>query len=520
MRLGLARATGDGTCPSGSGKVYYVCSNGFKGCCSVEVCDLPSCPDEDSSLATATGATMSESATRKTLISMSTSTLPSTPATATTPSLVTTPVISDVSTPTPSSSQTSSPSSSSSSTPAPSPGPGKSIIPIIAGSVGGVAAISIILVLIWYVLRSRKEKRDIQPYDDPGLPKHFILNRSPTAQSIPVGARDDCFAPFGGRYNEPRHPATLPTSVPPDSQEIATSATEVDHFTAPSRPRPLLDGSLPDSEKFTISPLSAHEHASFHAVPGQPSSGPTLSTETSTSSPPNRSTLAARPTYVVSYPREHATFQPAVDPASDGRRQSSFVPSPALTSSSQQSHPPAWRCSELSAASPLTSPVLGRSELEAAGPAPYHAPRSPAPGSRRANDAGNPVSRDAADGSARPTPAGLGLESSSPPELPEPRGPPEGATQLLLHPQHVSNDRDLDSAPLAPPPTQSQSQTQTLGPGPSPSPDHERWSGSTTLSSSRGGVLASPSPSPRPASPSAAASPARNAAWTALWGTR
>jgi len=193
----LERALPDGTC--NAGKVFYNCQiNSFRGCCSVDPCALPACPDMDSSSTKST----SQPTTRQTLISIPNSVLSSTLAMTTTPP---TSIIVDIaitsSTPkyTQTEAQTKTSSSTSSPTPSSSSSSGVPNAPIIAGTVSGVVALSILSILIWFCLRRRKQKQETRKsLSQSGLPnKEFILDQSALSESSQVGG--DVFAPFGGK---------------------------------------------------------------------------------------------------------------------------------------------------------------------------------------------------------------------------------------------------------------------------------------------------------------------------------
>ncbi|KAH9212058.1 hypothetical protein DL95DRAFT_391908, partial [Leptodontidium sp. 2 PMI_412] len=178
MRLNrFERALPDGTC--NAGKVYYACQiNSFKGCCSVDPCALPACPDTDSSSTTApVSKSTSQPTPRQTLISIPNSVLSSTLATAT---IKPTSIIVDISitssTPTHTRTQTQTPSS----IPSLSPASGVPNTPIIAGTVSGVVVLSILSILLWFCLRRRKQNKEIRnsivQYDVPN--KKYVLDRS------------------------------------------------------------------------------------------------------------------------------------------------------------------------------------------------------------------------------------------------------------------------------------------------------------------------------------------------------
>ncbi|PVH78916.1 hypothetical protein DL98DRAFT_234986 [Cadophora sp. DSE1049] len=195
------RALPDGTC--NAGKVFYNCQiNSFRGCCSVDPCALPACPDADSSSTTApVSKGASQPSTRQTLVSIPNSVLSSSLATTTTPP---TSIIVDIaitsSTPTYTQTEAQTQTSSSTSSPTPSSSPsGVPNTPIIAGTVSGVVALSIISILLWFCLRRRKQKQETRKsIAQHGLPnKEFVLDRSAPSESSRVGG--DVFAPFGGK---------------------------------------------------------------------------------------------------------------------------------------------------------------------------------------------------------------------------------------------------------------------------------------------------------------------------------
>ncbi|KAH6723609.1 hypothetical protein BKA61DRAFT_586756 [Leptodontidium sp. MPI-SDFR-AT-0119] len=457
MRLNrFERALPDGTC--NAGKVYYACQiNSFKGCCSVDPCALPACPDTDSSSTTApVSKSTSQPTPRQTLISIPNSVLSSTLATAT---IKPTSIIVDISitssTPTHTRTQTQTPSS----IPSLSPASGVPNTPIIAGTVSGVVVLSILSILLWFCLRRRKQNKEIRnsivQYDVPN--KKYVLDRSAPSESVRVGG--DVFAPFGGRHDEPhltsatpplRSGQSTPKQAPTSSREVhPAAAVGFGSGSGQSDPTtPIADRPLPDPEKSTITPPPVHEHPFFHPLPGQSAEIPTYHPGTPvnpnlTPIAPLKSTMRSHPTYHISQLTTHPVFRASKPPSPP--RESGFPQrtpevrkyrslSPVQSSSRHQSQNQAYeqqqnqqacRHSHLSSttSNALTSPVLGRSELEADVPSTYLSPVTTTYNTPSADfDYTNkytqrrslmtPISRGNTDSSKYSIPIGLGVESN------------------------------------------------------------------------------------------------------------
>ncbi|KAK0103215.1 hypothetical protein ONS95_005249 [Cadophora gregata] len=464
----VERALPDGTCDAG--KVFYNCQvNSFRGCCSVDPCALPACPDASSSTTAAISKTTSQPTTRQTLISIPNSLLTSAPATTTnrpTSIIVDIAVTSSTPTYTETEAQTQTASSTSPSTPSSSRS-GVPNTPIIAGTISGVVFLSILSVLIWFCLRRRKQKQEtrnsIAKY---GLPtKEFVLDRPTPSESSRVGG--DVFLPFGGRYDQPRLTSATQTPPPRSTQstpiQAPTSSREIYPAAAagygsgnPDPTTPVTDRALPDPEKSTLTPPPVHEHPFFHPLPGQSAEIPTYHPGTPvhtnlTPIAPQKSTMRSHPTYHISQLSTHPAFRASKPPSppresgfprrtSEVRQYRSLSPiqsnprqqppqnhnptqvyKPTHENQNQNHNQQSWQHSELSAAT-ATSPIIGRSELEADVPSTYLTPattyNSPSDfdytnkwTDRRSQI--TPISRGNTDSSKYSIPIGLGVDAMS-----------------------------------------------------------------------------------------------------------
>ncbi|CZT07199.1 uncharacterized protein RAG0_12728 [Rhynchosporium agropyri] len=479
MHIGqILRALPDGTC--NTGKVFYSCQvNNFRGCCSVDPCALPACPDPDASSSSMPfSKTTSQSSSRQTFASIPNSILTASAATTTTIQPTSTIGIITVTSSTPTPTQTQSPveaqTPSSSPTAKAASTSGVSKTPIVAGTVTGVVVFSILLILLWFCLRRRKQKQTIRnSIAEYGVPtKEFVLDRS-TSPGYQRGG-GDVFAPFGGRYDSLR--LTSATPPPKTTQSalvsdptalqglnliavptlIGSSHIEVNSNSDPSTP--IIDRPLPDTEKsIVLTPPPAHEHPFFHPLLGQGVEMPTYhpsvlidsntSSATSTSTTLQKSTLRSHPIYHISQLSTHPAFQkPASPPREHGmpprtsevREWGPLSPMQSTPTShasyqpgiqqqqpqTQQHNQQSWRHSEQSTSTTnaLTSPIPGRSELEAEVP---HTYLSPTPTyempTRRDFDYTNnaytdhrsqwtPISRGNTDASKYSIPIGLGVD--------------------------------------------------------------------------------------------------------------
>ncbi|CZT45785.1 uncharacterized protein RSE6_06135 [Rhynchosporium secalis] len=478
MHIGrILRALPDGTC--NAGKVFYSCQvNSFRGCCSVDPCALSACPDTDASSSSMPfSKTTSQSSSRQTLASIPNSILTASAATTTTIQPTSTIGIITVTSSTPTPTQTQSPveaqTPSSSPTAKAASTSGVSKTPIVAGTVTGVVVFSILLILLWFCVRRRKQKQTIRnSIAEYGVPtKEFVLDRS-TSPGYQRGG-GDVFAPFGGRYDSlrltsatpPPKTVSAPISDPTALQgvnliaaptSIGSSHIEVNSNSDPSTP--IIDRPLPDTEKSIVfTPPPAHEHPFFHPLPGQDVGIPTYhpsvpidsntSSATSTSTVPQKSTLISHPTYHISQLSTHPAFQKPASPPrayripprtsevwewgslspmqSTPTSHASYQPGAhQQQSQAQQQNQHTWRHSKQSTSTTnaLTSPIPGRSELEAEVPHTYLSPtpRYEMPTRRDFDYTNNaytdhrsqwtPISRGNTDASKYSIPIGLGVD--------------------------------------------------------------------------------------------------------------
>ncbi|EKD20958.1 uncharacterized protein L3040_004578 [Drepanopeziza brunnea f. sp. 'multigermtubi'] len=429
MHRNLERA--DGICAPGSGKVFYACgSNNFRGCCSVNACDLVGCPDEEEYTAAPIPTTTSRGITTG-QIAVSTqnpflssfSTVPVTTGSAATSRR---PGINDVSTtppPTPNPTQTAGPS--------PSPSPGHSKTSIIAGIVSGAVAVSVIAALVWLLIRQRKQKQNNQIAQNlPRSPSKETLHNPRISRTL--AGRDDCFAPFGGRFNGPRFipgdPELSNSQSVPNFTRIPLESYETTHHAASNPSTPMHDRhdrDLSDLERPTTTSLPTHQHLSFNSLNSLPGHYPEAltpppNTPTSTNITPTGATSDPAPHVprlipILAYPALQPSRSPPPDSATGSRRQTAHdkhtTPSPSELSGSgngQRYYPPAWRCSELSGVSSLTSPVAGHSELEADVPTSFHTPAVSGHGHGHGNGYTQPIHPQVGA-----TPIGLGVINSA-----------------------------------------------------------------------------------------------------------
>ncbi|KAE8445905.1 hypothetical protein EG329_012684 [Mollisiaceae sp. DMI_Dod_QoI] len=448
MRLNnTPRAPGD--CPAG--QQWYVCvANGFTGCCSVDACDLQTCPDspQSSSASQLSTTTLTVSATPSSTVLSSSSTTKSSSSssllasssqsttsssTSTTASILnnaglagsTTPSTSVVATAFPT--QTASSSSSNSNT-----------TPIIAGVVTGVVVAAIMSILIWFCLRRRKQKKAIrESILQYGVPnKEFVLDRS-TGLSFQEEIGDGVFAPFGGRYqsrsssrSEP-HPQPLPAMLPTSPSPHVSSI----HNTQPKSRAQVADSSIPidevedaplptDPEKAALTPPPEHEHPIYGLSNFDPHPGTALN--------PNLKPIHAHPATL----RDLPSFTSGQE---ERKREQRYRSLPRRTSEVTRSTTTSrrhqlWRNSELMTAKPspvstmtdspvpgmsemdateMVSPVPGRSELDGGEiPNSYFSPTIPPKISTK-----NSNHRGTTSESQHSIPIGLGVDSNSPTSL-------------------------------------------------------------------------------------------------------
>ncbi|KAG4428854.1 hypothetical protein IFR05_015657 [Cadophora sp. M221] len=249
----------------------------------------------------------------------------------------------------------------------------------------------------------------------------------------------------------PRSGQSTPNQAPTSSRGVqpAAGAGSGSGYGELGPTTPIIDRPLPDPEKSTITPPPVHEHPIFHPLPGQSADIPTYHPGVPvnlnlTPIAPLKSTMRSHPTYHISQLTTHPIFRASKPPTPP--RESGFPQrtpevrkyrslSPVQSSSrhqnqnqahEQQQHQQAWRHSYLSSprTSTLTSPILGRSELEADVPSTYLTPATTAYNTPRADfDYTNkytdrrslmtPISRGNTDSSKYSIPIGLGLESKS-----------------------------------------------------------------------------------------------------------
>ncbi|KAL2070980.1 hypothetical protein VTL71DRAFT_14006 [Oculimacula yallundae] len=451
----LERALPDGTC--NAGKVFYSCQvNSFRGCCSVDPCALPACPDTDSSSSTAPVSKSTSQSSRQTLASIP---IPVSSSPAGTATLQPTSIIVNIAiaSSTPTQTQTPAQVQSPSATSSPASAPGVSNAPIIAGTVSGVVALSILSILLWFCLRRRKQKREVRnSIAEYGVPnKKYVLDRPTPSASTKDGS--DVFIPFGGRYDQPRLTSATPLpsqSTPKDaptvSQEIqpAPAAVVRTGHTDSDPTTPLIDKPLPDPEKSTITRPPVHEHPFFHPLPGQSPEVPTYHPGVRVNAAltpvlPQKSTLRTHPTYHISQFPNHPAFRapksnspprehgfPQRTPEVRKYRSMSPVQSASRSHDNDQPQQQAWRHSELSTTTTKapTSQIPGRSELEAEVPTTYLSPLSiSTSGNHNASSSEfdytnkytnrrsqwTPISRGNTDSSKYSIPIGLGLDHNA-----------------------------------------------------------------------------------------------------------
>ncbi|KAH8820294.1 hypothetical protein F5884DRAFT_41832 [Xylogone sp. PMI_703] len=209
-------------CPVGF--QFYTCfNNNFSGCCSVDPCDLDTCPSAPwsstrSATPTTTWTTWTSSFTTTThttsTITSTSSSWSSSFSSSSSASSTLSPSSSARNTVTSSSTSTTSTASLSPTaidnsngfpptiTTAPSASH-TSKAPIIAGIVSGVVAVFILALLFWFCWRRRRQKYSTPRLTlGPGIPKGTGSETSSYDPRLSDGG--DVFAPFGGRFRTPR----------------------------------------------------------------------------------------------------------------------------------------------------------------------------------------------------------------------------------------------------------------------------------------------------------------------------
>lgn len=423
MRINsLERALPDGTCNTGT--VFYSCQvNNFRGCCSVDPCALPGCPDAAASSTrsqTAATSTTVQPNTGPALVSIPVLIVsPSTTITSflSLPPSTTTMIPSTITSIVTTTNASSSPASSSTlaaGKPGPTnPSPGKSNTPIIVGVVCGVVALSVLSVLAWFCLRRRKQKQDVRnSIASYGVPsKEYVLERSTASTATKTeGNLSGVFEPFGGkspnhhicsqanstlgRYSSP--PPTTTAPVLDHDQNDRTIGPRVSSLAVPQHSMstsrddlvtPVNDKPLADAEKRGLTPPPVHEHPFYHPLPGESPQVPAYHPGTAVHedltpfASPSLSTMTSHPAYHVSQLNQHPAFR---SKSSSPPRESGFPRRTPEVQKFRPSSPPRelqhrssnrnWRLSELSGESPITSPIPGRSELEAHVPSSYRTP--------------------------------------------------------------------------------------------------------------------------------------------------
>ena len=183
-----------------TGTQWYTCSaNGFKGCCSVDPCNLSNCPDSSASPSSSASAslttlTLTPQPAGSIPTSTSASTYTSSSASATTTSQVTstTPTVESLI------SSTSSSTATSTQTPVSSHSSPPSKAPVIAGAVCGIVAASVLSILAWFLLRKRRQQRNKDNSESKYVEgKKYSLERGFSSEEQRFRA-SDVFAPFGG----------------------------------------------------------------------------------------------------------------------------------------------------------------------------------------------------------------------------------------------------------------------------------------------------------------------------------
>jgi hypothetical protein len=282
--LNLARAD-SATCPSGAG-TYYVCQkNNFSGCCTVDPCGLPSCPDQPSSsskmvvvttlvvtpqsvLSTRIAAQATLALVTESSILIQSSAPPSTvsfpSSLATTTSRETTTAVAPV--PASVTSTTSfQPESTVSSTPS-------NHTILVAGVVCGIVTVAILSVLAWFCIRRRQlprttdESKDLSSHSkDPALDCPNSGRVGSTGKS-----QVDVFTAFEGRHK-------LPQTEPADLADEVTVREEIEDL-------PLLD-----LEKTRVKTPPVHEHPAYTSYRPSTASYPSYQTSRLNTHPALRS---------------------------------------------------------------------------------------------------------------------------------------------------------------------------------------------------------------------------------------
>lgn len=275
---------------------------------------------------------------------------------------------------------------------------------------------------------------------------------------------------------------------------------------------PITDRPLPDPEKSTLTPPPVHEHPFFHPLPGQSAEIPTYHPGTPvhtnlTPKAPQKSTMGSHPTYHISQLSTHPAFRASKPPSppresgfprrtSEVRKYRSLSPvqnnsrhqiqnqfhNSRKTYQNQNHNQQSWRHSELSSttASALTSPVVGRSELEADVPSTYLSPNlAAAPNTYNNNTPSDfdytnkwtdrrsqmtPISRGNTDSSKYSIPIGLGVDPSS---LSNPVSSPNQQTSSTTRHEletPTPNPRSHNSSTVEVPSLSISTSAQMLGP--------------------------------------------------------
>lgn len=179
------------SCPSGT--QWYVCvANGFTGCCSVDACDLPTCPD---TLSTSSSTISSASATSSVLASSS----PSPNSSIVTSSSTSTPSTTSQNEITASTTSVAPSETTTIVVDSPSPTPKG---PIIAGVIGGIVVLAIFTAMLWFFCRRRRQLNDLarsSPLVGSNGSEKFAMDHS--IEEVAQRHSGGLFTPFGRQFS-------------------------------------------------------------------------------------------------------------------------------------------------------------------------------------------------------------------------------------------------------------------------------------------------------------------------------
>ncbi|KAH6670673.1 hypothetical protein B0J14DRAFT_596786 [Halenospora varia] len=302
----------EGACSAG--KVYYAC-NGFKGCCSQDVCSLGlnTCPGTDSS--SSSSASITSTLTLAAVIPEATA---ATATSITAAAITSGPAVSMVSS-----------ASSASSTPVEGRSNSTNNTPMIAGVVCGIVAASILSVLLWFFWRRGRQRRSRNNSSAALLEKGGKESRQDSYYEGQRLQSDE--QPYGDYHSRN---ASVTEQAPRISMDIG-----VQH--------PEMDAPLPeDPEKATISPPPVSSHPAYHPLPGSSPEMPaflsatpgTPLTPTTPMTPVHSQQQKSHPAYHVHKLSNHPAFRPTPSPRPSPR------PSPkSQPIASPREQPPLWQ---------------------------------------------------------------------------------------------------------------------------------------------------------------------------------